>query len=92
MLKFIIPVIKHLGELEWYFRVALTREGVKNFWKLSFTNDGVLNFANCLITENDMCFVDAKLKRKEEDLNCTILITLFYLKLLLLDMERLRNT
>ena len=91
LLKFIVTIIENLAELERHFGIAFTRVGVKNLWELSLANDSVLNLTDSFIAENDMSFVDTELKWQEQDLNCSILVALLDLQLLLLDVEWFGN-
>ena len=58
LLEFIITVVQNLCELEWNFRVAFAGECVEDFGKLSLGNDGILDFTDCLITEDDVSLVN----------------------------------
>ena len=91
LLKFIVTIIENLAELERHFSIAFTRVGVKNLWELSLANDSVLNLTDSFVAENDMSFVDTELEWQEQDLNCSILVALLNLQLLLLDVEWFGN-
>jgi hypothetical protein len=67
LLKLVILKIKNLLKAETLLRVAISLESIKNFWKLSLSNDGVLKLSNCLISKYDMTFVYSELKWQEEN-------------------------
>ena len=49
LLKLIVAIVENLGELEWNLRVALARESVENFGKISLSDDGILDLAYLLV-------------------------------------------